>query len=81
MTNNPNVAELRKAAEVTDREIDAVLADLATESYPLAKGWTLDLIEMLRTNTRATEPLTTDMPVWKRTMVRSAVLLTHAVKG
>jgi hypothetical protein len=52
----PTVSELRKAAEVTDREIDAavdlVLADLATEAYPLAKGWTLDLVETLRTNAR-----------------------------
>ncbi|WP_457105882.1 hypothetical protein [Methylobacterium sp. P5_C11] len=57
------VSELRKAAEVSDQEIDAavdaVLTDLATEAYPLAKGWTLDLVETLRTNARATEALTT----------------------
>ncbi|WP_281407372.1 hypothetical protein [Methylobacterium sp. P1-11] len=36
------VSELLKAAEITDQEIDAavdaVLADLAAEAYPLAKG-------------------------------------------
>lgn len=57
------VSELRKAAEITDQEIDvavdAALADLATEAQPLAKGWTLDHVETLRTNTRAAEALTT----------------------
>lgn len=81
----PTVSELRKAAEVTDQEIDAavdtVLAELATESYPLAKGWTLDLVETLRTNARAAEALTTDKPAWKRNMVRTAILLAHPVKG
>ncbi|WP_426315485.1 hypothetical protein ACN9MF_11190 [Methylobacterium fujisawaense] len=79
------VSELRKAAEVSDREIDAavdaVLADLVTEAYPLAKGWTLDLVEMLRTNSRAAEALTTDKPARKRNMVRTAILLAHPVKG
>ncbi|MBE7158330.1 MAG: hypothetical protein INR62_07830, partial [Rhodospirillales bacterium] len=72
------VSELRRAAEVTDQKIDAavdaVLADLATEAYPLAKGWTLDLVEILRTNTRAAEALITDKPAWKRNMVRTAIL-------
>lgn len=81
----PTVSELRKAAEVTDREIDAavdaVLADLATEAYPLAKGWTLDLVETLRANTRAAEALTTDKPAWKRNIVRTAILLANPIKG
>ncbi|KNY24549.1 hypothetical protein [Methylobacterium sp. ARG-1] len=81
----PTVSELRKAAEITDQEIDAavdaVLADLATEAYPLAKGWNLDLVGTLRTNTRAAEALTTDKPGWKRNMVRTAILLAHPVKG
>jgi hypothetical protein len=79
------VSELRKGAEISDDEInaavDAVLADLATDAYPLAKGWTLDLVETLRTNTRAAEALTTDKPAWKRNMVRTAILLAHPVKG
>lgn len=80
MANDPaTVFELRLAAEVTDHQInaavDAVLANLATEAYPLAKGWTLDLVETLRTNTRAAEALTTDKAAWKRNMVRTAILL------
>ncbi|KAA0122262.1 hypothetical protein CIW48_19205 [Methylobacterium sp. P1-11] len=85
MASNPTVSELRKASYVTDQEIDAavdaVLADLATESYPLTKGWTLDLVETLRTNTRAAEALTTDKAAWKRNMVRTAILLAHPVMG
>lgn len=81
----PTVSELRKAAEISDDEInaavDAVLADLATEAYPLAKGWTLDLVDTLRTNTSAAEALTTDKAAWKRNMVRTAILLAHPVKG
>jgi hypothetical protein len=85
MPSNPVVSELRKAAEVSDEEIDAavdaVLADLAAEAYPLAKGWTLDLAETLRTNSRAAEALKTDKPAWRRNMVRTAILLAHPVKG
>ena len=86
MAKDPaTVSELRKAGEVSDQEVDAavdaVLADLATEAFPLAKGWTLDLVETLRTNTRAAEALTTDKPAWKRNMVRTAILLAHPVKG
>ncbi|MEE7447571.1 hypothetical protein MRF4_06945 [Methylobacterium radiotolerans] len=85
MATNPTVSESRKAAEVIDQEtdaaVDAMLADLATESYPLAKGWTFDLLETLRTNTRAAEALTTDKTAWKRNMIRTAFLLAHPVKG
>ena len=85
MATNPTVSELRKVAEISDQEIDAavdaVLADLATETYPLAKGWTLDLIETLRTNERAAQALKTDKAAWKRNMVRTAILLAHPVKG
>lgn len=52
-----------------------------TEVYPLAKSWTLDLVETLRTNTRASEALTTDEAAWKRNMDRTAILLAHPVKG
>ena len=85
MATNPTVSELRQAAAIPDQEIDAavdaVLADLAAEAYPLAKGLTLDLVDMLRTNERATEALKTDKAAWKRNMVRTAVLLAHPVKG
>ena len=79
----PTISEQREAAEVTDHEVDAavdaMLADLATEAYPLAKGWTL--VQTLRTNTRAAEALTADKPASKRNMVRTAFLLAHPVKG
>ncbi|WP_244492234.1 hypothetical protein [Methylobacterium sp. Leaf361] len=58
-----------------------MLADLATEAYPLARDWVLDLVETLRTNTRAAEALTTDKLAWKRNMVRTAILLAHPAKG
>ncbi|SEG31050.1 MULTISPECIES: hypothetical protein [unclassified Methylobacterium] len=57
-----------------------MLADLATEAYLLAKGWTLDLVETIHTNTRAAEALTTDTPAWKHNIVRTAILLAHPVK-
>lgn len=86
MAKEPATApELRKAAEVSDQDIDAtvhaVLADLASESYPFAKGWTLNLVETRRANTRAAEALTADKPVWKRHMVRTAILLAQSVTG
>jgi len=84
MATNPTVSELFKAKEVTDHGIDAavdaMVAELATNAYPLAKGWTLDLVETLRTNTRTAEALTTDKPAWKRNTVRTAILLAHPVK-
>lgn len=53
MASNPTVSDLRKVSEVTDDEItaavDAVLEDLASEAYPLAKGWILDLVAGRRT--------------------------------
>lgn len=58
-----------------------MLADHAIESYPLTKGWTLNLVETLRTNERAAEALKTDKAAWKRNMVRTAILLAHPVKG
>lgn len=85
MATNPTVSELRKAADGPDQEIDAavdaVLDDLAAPAYPLVKGWTLDLVEMLRTNERDAEALKTDKAAWRRNMVRAAVLLAHPVKG
>ncbi|WP_182180191.1 hypothetical protein [Methylobacterium radiotolerans] len=79
------VSELREAAADTDQKIDAAieagLADLATEVYPLAKGWALNLVETLRANTRASEALTGDEAGWKRNMVRTEILLAHPVKG
>ncbi|WP_457105188.1 hypothetical protein [Methylobacterium sp. P5_C11] len=81
----PTVFEPREAAEISELEIDAAVdtvpADLATESYPLAKCWTLDLVETVRANTHADEALTTDKPAWKWPMIRTAILLAHSVNG
>ncbi|MCJ2061064.1 hypothetical protein MKL09_31670 [Methylobacterium sp. J-048] len=54
MASNPTVSDLRKISEVTQGEItaavDAVLADLKTEPYPLQRGWVLDVVEMVGAN-------------------------------
>ena len=84
MASNPAVSELRKAAEITDDEInaavDTVLADLATEAYPLAKGWRLDLVEMIRRNAVVAGALKSDKLAWKRNMIRTAILLAQPAK-
>ncbi|MDF2599920.1 MAG: hypothetical protein K0Q54_2743 [Methylobacterium brachiatum] len=85
MATNPTVSELRKTSDVTDDEItaavDAVLADLATESYPLAKGWVLDLVAAIAAHKASQDALLTDREAYKRNMVRTAILLSHPVKG
>jgi hypothetical protein len=85
MASNPTVSELRKTSDVTDDEItaavDAVLADLATEAYPLAKGWTLDLVAAVASHKASQDALLTDREAYKRNMVRTAVLLAHPVKA
>jgi hypothetical protein len=85
MATNPTVADLFKAREVTLDDLtaatDDVLAGIVTSAYPLTKNWTLDLIKMLRMDARAREALKTDETVWKRNMVRTAILLAHPVKG
>lgn len=81
---NPTVSELRKTSDVTDDEItaavDAVLADLVTEAYPLAKGWTLDLVSAIAAHKASQDALLTDREPYKRNMVRTAILLAHPVK-
>lgn len=85
MASNPTVSDLRKVSEVTDDEItaavDAVLAGLASEAYPLAKGWTLDLAELVRRNAVVAGALKSDKATWKRNMLRTAILLAHPVTG
>ncbi|QEE40704.1 MULTISPECIES: hypothetical protein [unclassified Methylobacterium] len=85
MASNPTVSDLRKVSEVTDDEItavvDAVLADLAAEVYPLAKGWTLDLVAAITSHKASQDALLTDEDAYKRNMVRTAVILAHPVKG
>jgi len=85
MASNPTVSELRKTSGVTDDEItaavDAVLAGLATESYPLANGWTLDLVAAIAAHKASQDALLTDRDAYKRNMVRTAILLAHPVQG
>ena len=85
MATNPTVSELRKTSDVTDDEItaavDAVLADLATEAYPLAKGWTLDLVAAIAAHKASQDALLTDREAYKRNMGRTAILLAHPVKA
>ena len=85
MASNPTVSDLRKVSEVTDDEItaavDAVLADLASEAYPLAKGWILDLVAAVANHKASQDALLTDREAHKRNMVRTAILLAHPVKG
>jgi hypothetical protein len=87
MATNPTVSELRKAAEVSDQEIDAavdaVLANPKVSSFKLASGWVLDLTRAVMADRHAwaviNEP--TAKAGSKRVAVRSAILLAHPVKG
>ena len=85
MASNPNVSDLRKVSEVTDDEItaavDAVLAGRASDAYPLAKGWMLDLVAAIASHKASQEALLTDRDAYKRNMVHTAILLAHPVKG
>ncbi len=86
MAKDPaTVSELRKAAEVTDQEVDAavdaVLADLATEAFRSRRDGRSTSSRRSAPNTRAAEALTTDKPAWKRNMVRTAILLANPIKG
>ncbi|WP_244471614.1 hypothetical protein [Methylobacterium sp. ARG-1] len=52
-----------------------MLADLTTESYPLAKGWTLDLVAAIASHKGSQDALLTDRNAYKRNMVHTAILL------
>jgi len=81
------VSELREAAEVSDQEIDAavdaVLADLATEAFPLTEGYALNLTAAVQSSTFATLVLKDGhaTPRQKQHAVRTAILLAHPVQG
>ncbi|MCJ2053960.1 hypothetical protein [Methylobacterium sp. J-070] len=85
MATDPTVSDLRRTADISDGEItaavDAVLANLATEAYPLAKGWTLDLVAAIAAHKASQDALLTDRDAYRRNMVRTAILLAHPVKG
>ncbi|MHB2205095.1 hypothetical protein [Methylobacterium sp. CM6257] len=87
MATNPTVSELRKAAEITDQEIEAaisaVLANPKVGPFELASGWTIDLTKAVMADRHASaiikEP--TAKAGSKRLAVRSAILLAHPAKG
>jgi hypothetical protein len=85
MATIPTVSELYKAKAVTygdvSAAVDAVLADRASEAYPLVKGWTIDLVGAVASHKGARDALLTDHEALKRSMVLTAILLAHPVKG
>lgn len=83
----PTVGELRKAAEIADQEIDAAvdayLANPKAEPFRFASGYVIDVAAAVYgyqpSKAAVTDP---DRPAkFKRTMVRTAILLAHPVKG
>ncbi|XYD08364.1 hypothetical protein R1A27_25690 [Methylobacterium sp. NMS12] len=79
------VSALHKAAEITDREIDAaidaVLVGLPHEAPALAEDEPLDPGGLPPPTFRMAETLKIHERAWKRNMVRTAILLAHPVKG
>jgi hypothetical protein len=81
------VSELFKAKAVTNDEVntavDAVLANLATEAYPLTAGYALDLNAAIQASTFATLVLKDDHATQrqKQNAVRTAILQAYPVRG
>lgn len=69
------------ADEETRAAVDAVLADLASKAYFLAKGWTLYPVVAIASHKGSQNLLLTDWDAYKRNMVRIAILLAHPVEG
>jgi hypothetical protein len=83
----PTVGELRKAAEITDQGIDAAvdayLADPKTEPFRFASGCEIDVTAAVNAHqpSKAAVSDPDRTAKFKRTMVRTAILLAHPVKG
>jgi len=83
----PIVSDLRKASEVTDQEIDAAVdasvATPRTAPFRFASGHEADVAAAVDTYppavTAVADPDRT--PKFKSTMIRTAILLAHPVKG
>jgi hypothetical protein len=83
------ISKLRKAAEVTDQEIDAavvaaidaVLAGLPSDASPHIESETFTLGEQPLAELLMAETLKVHERAWKRNMVRTAILLAHPVRG
>ncbi|GJD87444.1 MULTISPECIES: hypothetical protein [Methylobacterium] len=80
MADQKTTGTLRKAAEITDDEInaavDAVLAKPKTASYPIG-GYLLDLAAAVEAHEPSAKPLADPeaKPRWRRTMARTAILM------
>ncbi|MHB2204900.1 hypothetical protein [Methylobacterium sp. CM6257] len=89
MATNPTrtVGDLRRAAEITDQEIDAAvdayLADPKAEPFRSASGYEIDVAAAVQAyqpaKAAAGDPDRSAKFKW--TMVRTAVLLAQPVKG
>jgi hypothetical protein len=87
MASNPTVSELRKAAEITDQEIDAAvdgyLAGPRAEPFRFASGYEIDVAAAIARHMPAKMALadTDRTPRFKRNMARTALLRAYPVKG
>lgn len=87
MATNPTVSELRKAAEITDQEIDAAvdayLANPKAEPYRFASEYEIDVTDAVRVHLPAKAALADPdrTPLFKQPMVRTAILMANPVKG
>jgi hypothetical protein len=87
MATNLTVSELRKAAEVTNDEIDAAayayLANPKARPFRFSSGHEIDLAVAVNAYLPAVAAVADPdrTPKFKWTMVRTAILLAHPVKG
>ena len=86
MATDPTIFELRKAAIVSDEEIEealcAYLADPQTHLFRFVSGYTLDVAAAVQAHPFAKAALSSGKaaPRRARSSVRTAILLAHPVK-
>jgi hypothetical protein len=82
----PTVGDLRRAAEITDQEIDAAVEAYLTspkaEPFRFASGYVIDVEAAVQAHqpAKAAARDPDRSAKFKRTMVRTATLLAHPVK-
>jgi hypothetical protein len=87
MATNPTVSDLRKAAEISDDEIDAAVdaysAGRGVSPFIFAAGYVLDVAAAVHAHLPAKAAVAHPdrSEKFKRNMVRTAILLAHPVKG
>ena len=85
MATNPTVFDLFRSKAVSLDDIataaDTVAAGFLVDDYPLTGGWRLSLKKAVLADERAAEAVRTSQEIWKRNMVRTAILLAHPVKA